>query len=141
LLAQLGLTAHAETYPRDLSVGERQRVALGAIAVVEPEVLLLDEPTRGLDMALKVALGELLRGWCARGRAVLLVTHDVEWAAQFADRVALLEDGAVTLAGAPSAVLRARAAFTPQIAQLFPEQGWLTVGDVLQRSSPPLREG
>ena len=141
LLARLGLTAHAETYPRDLSVGERQRVALGAIAVVEPEVLLLDEPTRGLDMALKVALGELLRGWCARGRAVLLVTHDVEWAVQFADRVALLEDGAVTLAGAPSTVLRARAAFTPQIAQLFPEQGWLTVGDVLRRFSSPAREG
>ncbi|OQA22588.1 MAG: putative HMP/thiamine import ATP-binding protein YkoD [Chloroflexi bacterium ADurb.Bin360] len=132
LLAHLGLAAHAEAYPRDLSVGERQRVALGAIAVVEPEVLLLDEPTRGLDMALKVALGELLQSWCARGRSVLLVTHDVEWVAQFADRVALLEAGVIAAEGAPAAVLRLRETFTPQMLQLLPGAGLLTVGQVQQ---------
>lgn len=131
LLAHLGLAVHADAYPRDLSVGERQRVALGAVAVVEPEVLLLDEPTRGLDMELKVALGELLRGWCAQGRTVLLVTHDVEWAAQFADRAALLEGGVVVAEGAPAAVLGAR--FAPQMAQLLPGAGALTVGKVLER--------
>jgi energy-coupling factor transport system ATP-binding protein len=127
LLEHLGLAAYAGAYPRDLSVGERQRVALGAIAVVEPEVLLLDEPTRGLDMALKVALGELLRGWCAKGRSVLLVTHDVEWVAQFSDRVALLEAGVMVAEGAPAAVLGARETFMPQMLQVLPDAGVLSV--------------
>ncbi|MBN1919894.1 MAG: ATP-binding cassette domain-containing protein [Anaerolineae bacterium] len=136
LLAHLGLAAYAGAYPRDLSVGERQRVALGAIAVVEPEVLLLDEPTRGLDMALKVALGELLRGWCAKGRSVLLVTHDVEWVAQFADRVALLEAGVVVAEGAPAAVLGAREAFTPQMLQVLPGVGVLSVSQAQELLLP-----
>ncbi|MDX9954626.1 MAG: ATP-binding cassette domain-containing protein [Anaerolineae bacterium] len=136
LLAHLGLEAYAEAYPRDLSVGERQRVALGAIAVVEPEVLLLDEPTRGLDMALKVALGELLRGWCAEGRSVLLVTHDVEWVAQFADRVALLEAGVVAAEGAPAAVLGARETFTPQMLQVLPGAGVLNLSQVQELLLP-----
>lgn len=87
LLARLGLAAAAAAYPRDLSVGERQRVALGAIAVTRPAVLLLDEPTRGLDAPRKAALGRLLRAWCAEGMSVLLVTHDVAWAEAFAERV------------------------------------------------------
>ncbi|MCD4737930.1 MAG: energy-coupling factor ABC transporter ATP-binding protein, partial [Anaerolineae bacterium] len=88
LLAQLGLDAVADAYPRDLSVGQRQRVALGAIAVTRPAVLLLDEPTRGLDLPRKRALARLLRRRCAaEGLSVLLATHDVEWIAPFADRV------------------------------------------------------
>ncbi len=131
LLAQLGLAAYKDAYPRDLSVGERQRVALGAIAVVEPELLLLDEPTRGLDMGLKVALGELLRAWCARGRSVLLVTHDVEWVSRFASRVALLKDGIVAAEGTPEAVLDDQGVYAPQMAQLFPGAGVLTVEQAL----------
>ena len=72
LLEQLQLTACARRYPRDLSVGERQRVAIGAIMVSEPQALLLDEPTRGLDYAAKQRLAELLRTWRRAGKAILL---------------------------------------------------------------------
>lgn len=130
LLTQLGLAPHRDAYPRDLSVGERQRVALGAIAVVEPEILLLDEPTRGLDMALKMELGELLRKWCAQGRSVLLVTHDVDWAAQFADRVVFLKGGTVVHEGSPMVVLGGNDIYAPQLAQVFPGTGALTVDHV-----------
>ena len=131
LLAQLGLASNAGRYPRDLSVGERQRVAWGAVAITQPEVLLLDEPTRGLDMTLKVELGRLLRAWCAQGRGVLLVTHDVEWAARFADRVVLLERGRVVADGDPHDVLASHPIFAPQLARLFPGAGVLTVAEVL----------
>ena len=78
LLARLGLAEQAERYPRDLSTGQRQRVALAAILVAEPQVLLLDEPTRGLDYEQKEALTGILQQLRAQGRSVLLATHDVE---------------------------------------------------------------
>ena len=131
LLEQLGLATDAGRYPRDLSVGERQRVAWGAVAITQPEVLLLDEPTRGLDMALKVELGRLLQAWCAQGQGVLLVTHDVEWAARFADRVVLLAEGRVVADGDPHDVLASHPIFAPQLARLFPVAGVLTVAEVL----------
>lgn len=102
LLGRLGLTALAGRYPRDLSTGERLRVALGAVTVTRPELLLLDEPTRGLDGALKLALGQLLRGWCAEGVSALVVTHDAAWAARFADRVLSLEAGCLVEQPAPA---------------------------------------
>lgn len=131
LLEQLGVTRYAQMYPRDLSVGERQRVALGAIAIHRPALLLLDEPTRGLDMPIKQALGELLRGWCAAGMSVLLVTHDVEWAVDFADRVLLMEQGQLAADGKPADVFPAARDFAPQLARLFPGAGVLTVAQAL----------
>jgi len=127
LLDHLSLGDKAEAYPRDLSVGERQRAALGAVMVVQPRALLLDEPTRGLDYAAKRMLLDLLRGWRAGGMAILLVTHDVELAALAADRVVLLEAGRVSAAGSSREVLAGSAQFAPQIARLFPHTGWLTV--------------
>jgi ABC-type multidrug transport system ATPase subunit len=131
LLARLGLTHKAGAYPRDLSVGERQRVALAAITVTLPGALLLDEPTRGLDYAAKDELVRLLQGWRADGAAIVLVTHDVELAAALADRVVLMSQGQVIADGTPAAVLGASPLFAPQIARLFPETGWLTVEDVM----------
>mgnify|MGYP001077109938 CR=1 FL=1 len=127
LLARLGLADKAEAYPRDLSAGERQRAALGAVMVVQPRALLLDEPTRGLDYAAKRGLLDLLRGWRAEGMAILLVTHDVELAALAAGKVLILENGKVTACGSPAKVLTESAQFAPQIARLFPGTGWLTV--------------
>ena len=135
LLRRLGLEAYAEAYPRDLSAGERQRAALGAVMIVHPRVLLLDEPTRGLDYAAKHRLLELLSGWRAEGMAILLVTHDVELAAQAADRVVLLEGGRVLASGSPPEVLGASAHFAPQIARLFPGRGWLTVEQAVTKIS------
>lgn len=93
LLEQLGLAALAHAYPRDLSVGQRQRVALGAVMITRPGILLLDEPTRGLDYQAKATLLALWRQWRAAGLALLLVTHDTELAAQIADQTLILENG------------------------------------------------
>ncbi len=130
LLARLGLDEVAGSYPRDLSAGQRQRVALGAVTVTRPGLLLLDEPTRGLDYQLKRQLLALLREWQAEEVSVLLVTHDVELAALAADRVVILSEGCVIADDAPE-VLAASPLFAPQVARLFPGTGWLTVNDAL----------
>jgi energy-coupling factor transport system ATP-binding protein len=131
LLTNLGLVDQAGAYPRDLSVGQRQRVALGAVTVTHPGAVFLDEPTRGLDYEAKYALIQLVKSWRSGGMAILLVTHDVELAAMVADRVALIVDGQITNCGHPAAVLRNSPVFHPQISQLFPDTEWLTVQDVL----------
>jgi energy-coupling factor transport system ATP-binding protein len=131
LLESLGLTDKAEAYPRDLSAGERQRVALGAVTVTRPGALLLDEPTRGLDYDAKQRLTNLLQGWRDEGMAVLLITHDVELVAATADRVVLMSQGEIIADGDPAQVLGASPLFAPQVARLFPGTGWLTVEDVL----------
>jgi energy-coupling factor transporter ATP-binding protein EcfA2 len=138
LLTTLGIAAHAYAYPRDLSVGERQRVALAAILAGEPEILLLDEPTRGIDALQKRARVRYLATARARGRTLLLSTHDVELAAEVADRVIILEEGRVVADGATREVLARSAVFAPQIARLFgegtPAAGCvpLTVDDVMR---------
>jgi energy-coupling factor transporter ATP-binding protein EcfA2 len=131
LLARLGLSDLAASYPRDLSVGQRQRVALGAVTVTQPRLLLLDEPTRGMDYPAKRELVRLLREWQGEGAGVLLVTHDVELAAQAADRVVLLGQGGVIADGPPAEVLAGSPLFAPQVSRLFPGTGWLTVEDAL----------
>jgi energy-coupling factor transporter ATP-binding protein EcfA2 len=131
LLKRLGLEDKADHYPRDLSTGERQRVALGAILVTRPGALLLDEPTRGLDYAAKQTLLRLLRGWRTEGMAILMVTHDVELAVQAADRVILMNNGLISADGKPWDVLSQSPAFAPQVLKLFPDQGWLTLEDVI----------
>lgn len=131
-LARLGLGDKAASYPRDLSVGERQRVALGAVTVTQPGALLLDEPTRGLDYAAKAALVEMVREWKAGGAAIVLVTHDVELAAALADRVVLMSQGEIIADGPPAQVLASSPYFAPQVARLFPGTGWLTADDALE---------
>jgi energy-coupling factor transport system ATP-binding protein len=130
-LASLHLGEKAGAYPRDLSVGERQRVALAAVTVTAPGALILDEPTRGLDYQAKAALAALLKRWRAEGMAILLVTHDVELAAALADRVLLMSQGEIIAQGPPAEVMGASPLFAPQMARLFPGRGWLTVEDVL----------
>ncbi len=131
LMERLGIADKAARYPRDLSTGERQRVALGSVMVTHPGALLLDEPTRGLDYAAKQTLLKLLKSWREEGMAILMVTHDVELAVQAADRIILLENGLVTADGDPSEVLAKDSTFAPQVAKIFPGRGWLTVNDVV----------
>jgi energy-coupling factor transport system ATP-binding protein len=131
LLTQLGVAHMAGRYPRDLSAGERQRVALGAVMVVQPGALLLDEPTRGLDYSAKARLAEILAVWRDQGAAILLVTHDVELAALTAQRVILIEAGEISADGKPAEVLGKSQVFAPQVARLYPTRGWLTVADAL----------
>lgn len=132
LLARFGLSDQVDCYPRDLSVGQRQRVALGAIMITRPGALLLDEPTRGMDYASKQVLSKILQEWRKDGEAILLVTHDVELAAVVADRVALLEEGQIVEEGLPVDLLGNSEQFATQVSRLFPGEGWLTPEDVLQ---------
>jgi energy-coupling factor transport system ATP-binding protein len=136
LLNRLGLGSKAGRYPRDLSAGERQRVALGAVTVTRPGALLLDEPTRGLDYRAKQALVDLLAGWRDEGMAILLVTHDVELVAQVAGRVVLMSQGEIIAGGSPEEVLASSPLFAPQVARLFPGTGWLTPEEVLNAAGP-----
>lgn len=132
LLAELDLTSQGDSYPRDLSVGQRQRVALGAVSVVRPKALLLDEPTRGLDYATKNDLMALWGRWLAKGMALLLVTHDIELATRVAQRVVILESGRITAGGPVEEILSTLELYEPQMARLFPGKGWLTVDEVIK---------
>ncbi|HRO24169.1 MAG TPA: ABC transporter ATP-binding protein, partial [Promineifilum sp.] len=130
-LRVLGLAEAAEAYPRDLSVGQRQRVAMGAVTVTRPRLMLLDEPTRGLDASLKAELIALWRKWLADGVAILLVTHDVELAAQIAGRTVMMSQGEVIASGPTREVLGSTPNFAPQISRLLPGRGLLTAADAL----------
>ena len=131
LLARLGLAEQAERYPRDLSSGQRQRVALAAILVAEPQVLLLDEPTRGLDYQQKEALTAILLDLRRQGRAVLLATHDVELVARSADRVVLLGEGAVVVDGPIRQVMTGSLVFASQVNKLYRDPRYLVVEDAV----------
>ncbi|MDD2212577.1 MAG: ATP-binding cassette domain-containing protein [Clostridia bacterium] len=119
LLEKLGLTKFAESYARDLSSGERQRVALAAVLAADPKLIILDEPTRGLDYELKAHLGEILQNLQKEGRAILLVTHDVEFAAEYAAEIALMTQGTIIAKGSKEEMLSDSAFFSPQVAKLF----------------------
>jgi energy-coupling factor transport system ATP-binding protein len=130
LLADLELDRLADRHPRDLSVGEQERVALAAILVGNPRVLLLDEPTRGMDYLRKQALVRLLHRLRTSGTAILVATHDVELVASLATRVVLLGDGEIVADGSPREVLSGSLTFATQINKLYGD-GFLTVEDVL----------
>jgi len=88
-LDELDLLEFADRHPRDLSSGERERVAIAAVLAIEPDLLVLDEPTRGVDPERKAELADLLRAQ-ASSRATLVVTHDANFAAAVADRTVAL---------------------------------------------------
>ena len=115
-------------YPRDLSSGERQQLAI-ALMGARADLLLLDEPTRGLDPLVKGALSSYLRTRAGAGAAILVATHDVEWAARMADRVLLMADGEIYADGPPAAVLSDSLVFATQISKLV-GGGWLLPEEV-----------
>jgi energy-coupling factor transport system ATP-binding protein len=124
----LGVADWLHRYPRDLSTGERQRVAIAA-AAGRADVVLLDEPTRGLDPDAKRSLAAYLRVRADAGASILIATHDVEWAARAADRVALMSEGAIYAEGAPRAVLTDSLVFATQVNKLL-GKGWLLPDEV-----------
>jgi energy-coupling factor transport system ATP-binding protein len=128
--AAAGLTVAADRNPRDLSGGERQRLALAVVlgAGERPAVVCLDEPTRGLDRGAKGDLASRLRALAAEGSAVVVATHDPEFAAAFADRVVLLADGRQIADGSAGEVLTGGWYFATETARivagaLLPEDG------------------
>ncbi len=100
------------------------------VLTARPPLLLLDEPTRGLDYAAKARLTAILRGLAAEGHAIVMATHDVELAAELAHRVVLLAEGEVIADGPSAEVVVASPAFAPQVAKILAPQPWLTVPQV-----------
>ncbi len=99
-------------HPYDLSGGEAQRCALAKVLLTKPQILLLDEPTKAIDPAAKRELAKILRGLADGGMTILAVTHDVEFAAENADRCALFFDGEVLAPRAPQAFFSANNFYT-----------------------------
>ncbi|EME97152.1 ABC transporter ATP-binding protein [Streptomyces mobaraensis NBRC 13819 = DSM 40847] len=119
-----------DAHPRDLSEGQRLALALAVVLAARPPLLLLDEPTRGLDYAAKARLVEILRGLAAEGHAIVLATHDVELAAELAHRVVVLAEGEIVADGPTADVVVASPAFAPQVAKVLAPLPWLTVAQV-----------
>lgn len=126
-LDALHLAPLAHRHPRSLSVGQRQRVAIAAVAVGDAPVLVLDEPTRGIDAESRVALEHVIEVHRDGGGAVVLATHDVELAARVATRVVVLGDGEVVASG-PARDVLADSLFAPQVLRVLPP--FLTVDEV-----------
>jgi energy-coupling factor transport system ATP-binding protein len=126
-----GLSAErGGAHPRELSEGQRLALALAVVLAARPPVVLLDEPTRGLDYTAKEELARWLTGLTADGHAIVLATHDVELAAGTADRTVVLADGEVVADGPSREVVTASPAFAPQVAKVLAPEPWLTVADV-----------
>ena len=126
-LDRLDLSAVRDRHPRSLSGGERQRVAIAAVAVGGADVLLLDEPTRGMDAASRDALEHAVHAHAEAGGAVVLATHDVELAARSATRAIVLGDGDIVAEG-PAPEVLAGSLFAPQVLRVLPP--FLTVAEV-----------
>ncbi len=130
LLGELLPSVADDMHPRDLSEGQRLTLALAVVLTARPPLLLLDEPTRGLDYAAKARLTAILRRLAAEGHAIVMATHDVELAAELAHRVVLLAEGEVIADGPSAEVVVASPAFAPQVAKILAPQPWLTVAQV-----------
>ncbi|MGI6066497.1 MAG: ABC transporter ATP-binding protein [Bacillota bacterium] len=116
---RLGLAPYLEKNPRDLSSGERQRVALASVLVARPQLLLLDEPTRGLDYRLKEELGNILIELKEAGTAIFMITHDVEFAAEYAQDIILMSEGTIVDRGSKYQVLTDSTFYASQVSKLF----------------------
>ena len=115
-------------YPRDLSSGQRQQLAIALVAA-RADLVLVDEPTRGLDPTIKNALSSFLRLRAANGGSVVVATHDVEWAARTVDRVLMMADGELYADGPPRTVLSDSLVFSTQVNKLL-GRGWLLAEEV-----------
>lgn len=125
-----------DAHPRDLSEGQRLAVGLALVLAARPRVVLLDEPTRGLDYAAKHVLAGILRDLATEGHAVLVATHDVEFVAQVADDVVVLAEGEVVSAGPVRRVVAESPAFAPQVTKVLGAP-WLRVDEVVAALGHP----
>lgn len=119
IINQFNLNDFKDFYPRSLSSGEKQRVALASIISSKPDILILDEPTRGLDYGLKKNLMKYLNDYKQKGGTIILVSHDIEIIAEFADRVILMSEGKIIADDEKHNVLSKSLHFSPQINRLI----------------------
>lgn len=118
MLGRFRLARYRRINPRDLSSGERQRVALASVLVMSPGLIILDEPTRGVDFRLKAELGRFLQQEAEKGRTVIVVTHDVEFAAEYAGRIVMMSSGRVVSDGGKHEVLGKSVFYSPQLGKM-----------------------
>lgn len=132
-LALCRLDGLEERHPYDLSGGELQRAALAKLLLSEPRILLLDEPTKGLDAEFKAEFAGILRKLLGAGTCVVMVSHDVEFCAEYADRCALFFDGAVAAEGAPREFFSGNSFYTTAADRISRGiiPGAVTVGEVV----------
>ena len=107
-----------DKHPYDLSGGEQQLVALAKVLASKPGLLLLDEPTKGLDAAAKLNIIKILRTLSEKGITVVTVTHDVEFAAAFADRCAMFFDGRIVGTGTPNEFFPGNSFYTTAVSRM-----------------------
>ncbi len=122
-----------DRHPYDLSGGEKQRLALAKVLIADPDILLMDEPTKGLDNGFKMQLADLLRKLQKRGKTIVVVSHDIEFCAVAGDRVALLFDGEVATVGDVRSYMSDNNFFTTAASRISRNvlDGAVTVQDVL----------
>jgi energy-coupling factor transporter ATP-binding protein EcfA2 len=130
LLDRLAPGVADPVHPRDLSEGQRLALVLAIALTPAPDVLLLDEPTRGLDYPAKSRLAEVLGELADAGHAIVLATHDVEFVAETATRVAVMADGEIVTDGPAAAVVTSSPVFAPQVAKVLAPLPLLTVAAV-----------
>ena len=130
LLGELVPGIDPTQHPRDLSEGQRLAVVLAVQLTARPAVVLLDEPTRGLDHPGKAALTRILADLAATGTAVLVSTHDVEFVARTAHRVLVMAGGEIVADGPTVDVVHASPMFAPQVAKVLAPARWLTTDQV-----------
>ncbi|HEX2154851.1 MAG TPA: ATP-binding cassette domain-containing protein [Acidimicrobiia bacterium] len=124
------------SHPADLSEGEKLGLVLAIQLSAGPSLLLLDEPTRGLDYAAKERLASIIGRVAAQGAGVMIATHDVEFVAEAADRVIVLADGEIVADGPTGEVVVSSPIFAPQVAKIFAPGAWLTVNQVAVALEP-----
>jgi energy-coupling factor transport system ATP-binding protein len=139
LLDRLAPGIAGATHPRDLSEGQRLSLVLAVQLAAAPSVVLLDEPTRGLDYRAKRSLIDIIDMLASEGRAVVVSTHDVEFVAAAADRVVVMAEGDIVADGPTADVVGASPAFAPQVAKILAPLEFLTVDQVRSAvaASPP----
>ncbi len=130
ILDRLAPGIEDEHHPRDLSEGQKLSLVLAVQLTAAPRVVLLDEPTRGLDYQAKRALIAIVAALAAEGRSVVISTHDVEFVAAAADRVVVLAEGEIVADGPTTEVIVASPAFAPQVAKILAPLAYLTVDQV-----------
>ena len=132
LFLKLAPAVKLSAHPRDLSEGQRLALVLAIVLSPDPKLLVLDEPTRGLDYEAKALLTRELIARAKSGVAVLIATHDVELVSELANRIILLADGEIVADGPAVDVLLASPAFAPQVTKVMAPRNWLTISDVLK---------
>lgn len=136
LLARFAPEIDMAQHPRDLSEGQRMCLALSVVLAGDPPLVLLDEPTRGLDYGAKQRLCAHLAELVAAGRGIVMATHDVELVAELADRVVVLADGDVVADGPAREVVAASPMFAPQVAKVMAPVPVMTVAEAVALAGP-----